>query len=199
MKKTKKRFIVTFALVLALAIGMTSTAFADTTGSTEATVEFSTDQSVNKLELITAPAFSFGTNQLPSSGDTIQAQSIDGSLKVMDTTGNYAGWNVTAVMSNFSTSSVANSMPGAYITLENGSASRVGSGTSNSPVVDTPITLTAGSSSSVKIVDAALNSGIGTWNIEWQGSDTSLTVLDTPAVGESTATITWTMVAGPHA
>ena len=197
MKNNNKRFIMTFVLILALAIGMTTTAFADTTGSTEATVEFSTDESVNKLELVTAPAFSFGSHDLPDSGQTIAAQSITGSLKTMDTTGNYAGWNVTATISNFSTASVSNSMPGAYITMSNGTADRVGSGTTDSPTVKTPIVLTSGSSDSTAISEAAQNAGVGTWDMNWLPSNTTLTVLDTPAVGQSTATITWTMVAGP--
>lgn len=197
MKLAKKATLHTtlaFILVTAIVLGMATSVFASTKETT-ASVEFSENPEVNKLELVTAPAFDFGDNELPSGGETITATAISNDLQISDTRGTFEGWLVTAKLSNFSTSEISDSMPGAYINLTDGEISRVGNGTSASPTLEDSISLISGAEDSTPIISAAANAGIGTWAINWINDNASLTVLDTPAKGINTATINWIVTA----
>lgn len=190
--KTNKIAAITFILTAVLLLGMTTSVFASTENTT-ANVEFSQNPEVNKLEIVTAPGIDFGSRVLPSGGETITADAINGNLRISDTRGTFEGWLVTAKLSNFSTQDVSNSMPGAYITLNNGEATKIGTGSSESPLIEDSITLISGAEDTVSIANANKNGGIGTWAINWLAENVELTMLDTPAKGANTATINWTL------
>ena len=198
MKIIRNKIAVTFVLVLALVMGMSTSVFAGTEGETEASVLFTQDPTYNKLELVTAPGFDFGSRTLPEGSETISSEAIDGVLKISDTRGKYDGWQVSAKLSNFSTDTVSDSMPGAYINLLNGKAEKDGAGATKGPSVVNNITLVSGAEDVTPIADAEANAGIGAWNIKWEKENAALTVLDPPSYGANKATIKWTLLSAPN-
>lgn len=177
---------------LLLAMTVFQTAHAATTGSSTASV------TVNggAIDVITPPS---NTTFAPVtlSGATVTTNANLSNLVVSDSRGSGAGWNVTVQASQFTTGT--NTIPLGSLRLNgivspivntNGSASPV-------PTVQTGNPWTIDNGSAVKIVSAALNAGMGQYNISFPANALSLSVLPDTFSGTYTSTLTWTIVTGP--
>jgi hypothetical protein len=176
-----------------LMVGMISTAYAATSGTT--TVEFTV---LGGSLGITEPDASIDFNTITIDGSQVVRNANLGVLVVEDLTGAGSGWNVTVEASQFSDGT--NLAPTSILTLQ-GISSVTPDGTSSpSPniVSGAPYVLDGGSAK--KILSAAVNEGMGKYQVQFVPDALRLTV-NTSELKESVlpyqSTVTWSIVSGP--
>lgn len=157
------------------------------------------------LTLDYVSSFDFGTHVADVEQQILESTILRPFIQVTDRRGTGAGWHVTAQLSEFSEGTPATpSLPGAYITLMNGSV--ISPVMDNPPTANDPVVLNAGDVA-VQVVTAAEDHGLGSWITRWfpqSPTDSELNdsvTLTVPAFaaseGTHTATITWTLHDAP--
>lgn len=182
----------------------------DENGATEDQLnEGNTSNEVGALTLDFVSNLNFGTHELSANPETYYAQNTTTPFaQVTDVRGTGEGWRLVASMSSFEQGegeTATNSLPGATITLENGSNVTSSTNLAATPETLSPIVL---SSDNVvqDITTAEDNEGLGTWITRWTDSDAETDFnqsvsLDVPAAvateGAHNSTITWTLYNAP--
>lgn len=148
----------------------------------------------------------FGTHTLETVKKEYNATTKQPYIQISDRRGSGEGWHVTAQLSRF-TQGDTPTLSGAKIDLKNGIASSKSG--NEAPIPEENVVLNSGGSA-VNVVNAAAKAGevptaqgLGTWTNSWLATqDTNENVILTvpngaASSGKHTATITWTLVAGP--
>lgn len=148
----------------------------------------------------------FDEHSIESGAETYQSTTLRPFIQVSDRRGTGEGWNVSATMSEFQNEELENTLPGAILTFANGNLITVPNNTSTPPEVNLDIVLRAGGDAT-PVVNAGVDSGLGSWITRWfpsENSDENLNdtvTLEIPpgaaTLGDNTATISWTLTAGP--
>lgn len=148
----------------------------------------------------------FGTHTLETVKKEYNATTKQPYIQISDRRGSGEGWHVTAQLSRF-TQGATPTLSGATIDLKNGKA--LSQSGNVAPTPEQSVVLNSGGSA-VNVVSAAAKTGevptaqgLGTWTNSWLATqDTNENVILTipngaASEGKHTATITWTLVAGP--
>lgn len=193
--KRLKLLLLTSSMVLFVFAPTVLAADTADTGTSDVTIEFTAGTGEGgPLTLDYVSSFEFAVQEVSGSDEIYQTTTLDPYIQITDRRGTGAGWNVIAQVSNFMRGTEV-SLPGAVITLNNGTAE--GNIYSSEPVPQRPVVLNPGGEAS-KVIIAGENAGMGTWKNKW--SPTNVT-LDIPAgsatVGNHTSTITWTLQDAP--
>lgn len=138
----------------------------------------------------------FGTVAIDGSVKSVSAPL--GTLSVMDLTGTGNGWNVTVAATQFSNGT--NTMPMNSLKLLGVQSITPNGTTSPSPTIVGAGNYTLDNGSANKILSASSNQGMGRYNVDFLPNAMKFTI-DTNLVKTSaspySSTITWTMVTGP--
>jgi hypothetical protein len=189
MRKKTTAIVVAVAMVIAAFAAPMSASAAPLADSedTTATVVFS----AGNLSLDDAPILDFGTHAISNATEDYPATGTAHPITVTDLRGSNAGWNVTASLSGF-TSSSNSTLSGAYITLDDISISAANGTVATPPsVTNASIKLDSGGSA-VKVLTAANGTGSGVHDAALNLSKTMLTVLPgTASAGTHQATLHW--------
>ncbi|QST02785.1 WxL domain-containing protein (plasmid) [Pontibacillus sp. ALD_SL1] len=186
-------------LALGLMFGLSSTSFAATTDTTDAQVSIQ----AGNLEIVSPNAnVDFGTISVDGTTQTVNLSL--GTLVARDYRGTGEGWHINMQATPFTqTGGLGLTLPTNTFKLNGISSIVQTDGSSGLPVVSgaAPWTIDSGA---VEIVTAAVNDGLGSFDIDFPVNalsldvDTAGNVVDpgeTPTVFNST--ITWTIVTGP--
>lgn len=172
--------------------------------------EGNTSNEVGALTLDFVSNLNFGTHELSANPETYYAENTTTPFaQVTDVRGTGEGWRLVASMSSFEQGegeTATDSLPGATITLENGSNVTTATNGAATPETLSPIVLS--SDNEVQdITIAEANEGLGTWITRWTDSDAETDFnqsvsLDVPAAvatkGAHNSTITWTLYNAPE-
>lgn len=155
------------------------------------------------LTLDYVSSLDFGSQPIESTVMIYESTIIRPFIQVTDRRGTGAGWHVTAQLSEFTDGTTA-TLPGAILTLTNGSVISPTYGSEPSAV--DPVILNAGGDAMI-VVNAGENEGLGSWITRWFPVNPSSpelndsVTLQIPAgaatVGNHVATITWTLYDAP--
>ncbi|MEY8445211.1 WxL domain-containing protein [Enterococcus ratti] len=143
---------------------------------------------------------SFGTQEISSSNQVYSALNAEPHVQITDKRGVEGGWELTAATSKF-TATDDSELKGAVLTFKNGEARTKSDNTSGKPAVNEEITFN--NTDAQDVMTAASLAGEGTWldvfpGEEGHNTDVQLVVPSGSAQAkEYTATITWTLTAGP--
>ncbi|KRM55836.1 WxL domain-containing protein [Lacticaseibacillus sharpeae] len=179
------------AIVLGIT-GNTQSAKADTT--THATVTFTLPED-SKIEITSMPNIDFGSEQVNTSGQDIQAKNIDAPLSI-DNPGFATGWHVDVAASNFTTSDKSVSLAGAAIKFTNGSVKATAAGNVSTVPTVQPTTVQAGSDSQT-LVNAAAGTGVGAYDTSFANTEVSLDIPSGNVAADYTSDLTWTLANTP--
>lgn len=158
------------------------------------------------LTLDYVSSVNFGSQPIQAGTATYESTTLRPFIQVTDRRGTGAGWNVTAELSDFSNGE-EESLPGAVIRFTGGDVVTSSATSNASPTPNDEVVLTAGAGEN-NVVSAAETTGLGSWITRWfpdedrtdEGLNNNVT-LEIPAgvatQGNHTATITWTLTAGP--
>ncbi|PEH49553.1 WxL domain-containing protein [Enterococcus faecium] len=141
----------------------------------------------------------FGTKEISSSNQVYNAQNAEPHVQITDKRGVEGGWTLTAAASKF-TASDDSELKGAVLSFKNGEARTTSDNTSAAPSTSD---LTFDNTQAKNVMTAASLSGQGTWLDVFAGEkgnneNVQLAVPSGSAQAkEYTATITWTLTAGP--
>ncbi len=116
--------------------------------------------------------------------------------QVTDRRGTSTGWTLTVQAASFR-SGGEDTLPGASLTFENGTAVSNLNGL-NAPQVNNPINVTTGGNA-VNVTVANVGQGRGTWVTRWSKDDVKLTIPQgTATEGTHTSQLTWTLSNAPQ-
>lgn len=199
MKKGKRRVtlaaLMTTLLMAAFATAPLS-AMAETADTENATTTFEFVE--GNLTFANTPAISFESNVVTGVTQSFAATSVTSALQVSDARGSGAGWNVQATLSGFTDATLAESLAGAVLTLNNGAETATEGTAGTAPVPEDVITIPADGTTVANVATAASGAGIGVWNTSWIAADVLLNVpgaVQTPGI--HTATLTWILADVP--
>lgn len=157
------------------------------------------------LSLDYVPTLDFGTQLITGGVETYEATDTRAFIQITDKRGTDEGWQVSAQLSDFtSTANATRTLPGAVINFGNASLATTGTNQSAAPTTGN-FALTAGGSSAI-VVNAPVNTGMGTWVNRWfattltdpTNDNVTLTVDTANALANTyEATITWTLSEAP--
>lgn len=165
--------------------------------------EGNTSNEVGALTLDFVSNLNFGTHELSANPETYYAKNTTTPFaQVTDVRGTGEGWRLVASMSSFKQGegeTATDSLPGATITLENGSNVTTSSNGAAPPETLSSIELTPDNGpQNITIADD--DEGLGTWITRWTDFNQSVS-LDVPAAvatkGAHNSTITWTLYNTP--
>lgn len=192
----KRKITLVIAMTLLVIMTLSTSVFAT---SSEATVEFQSGNLVVDNSDSDALDMDFGAHAIPSSPESYDLTNSP-KLKVVDTRGNLAGWQVLAEVSNLTGG--GGTISAFSLTFNGGSV--VSNATTNSPSAPSNITITASGSAQPVFVadpDASTNpsAGDGTSTITWTGPQIKLNILDVQGikVANYSGTVTWTTSDAP--
>jgi hypothetical protein len=212
MRMNKQKTTLSLSIAVLLVVACVSTAFAATSGTTPTTVGIQGGSLT-----ITAPAVTtdFGNVSLASGSTT--ANAALGTLAVTDATGTGSGYKVNVQASQFTEVTPGGGYAGAtsakLLPLSSlkvappTGVSAVGGTTSALPTSVIAANTVIDSGSAVKILSAAVNEGMGSYNVSFPANSLVLAIdvataqvdaTNYPAVATPySSTITWTIVTGP--
>lgn len=169
--------------------------------------EGNTSNEVGALTLDFVSNLNFGKHELSANPETYYAKNTTTPFaQVTDVRGTGEGWRLVASMSSFKQGegeTATDSLPGATITLKNGSTTS--SNLAAGPETSSSIKLTSDNEPQ-NITTAEAKKGLGTWITRWLDNDTETDFnqnvsLDVPAAvatkGAHNSTITWTLYNTP--
>lgn len=142
----------------------------------------------------------FGTKEIATSSQVYNAVNAEPHVQITDKRGVEGGWSLTAAVSKF-TAADKSELKGAVLSFKNGEARTSSDNTSSKPQVNDNITFD--NTEAKPVMTAASLVGQGTWLDVFAGDEGNNTnvQLAVPAgsaqAKEYTATITWTLTAGP--
>jgi hypothetical protein len=142
----------------------------------------------------------FGTKDISTSSQVYNAMNAKPDVQITDKRGVEGGWSLTAAISKF-TASDKSELKGAVLSFKNGDARTASDNTSAKPTVNENITFDNTEAKNVMTADSL--AGQGTWVDVFEGDEGNNTnvQLAVPSgsaqAKEYTATITWTLTAGP--
>lgn len=142
----------------------------------------------------------FGTKDISTSSQVYNAVNAEPHVQITDKRGAEGGWSLTAAVSKF-TASDKSELKGAVLSFKNGEARTSSDNTSAKPAVSDNITFD--NTEAKPVMSAASLAGEGTWLDVFAGDEGNNTnvQLAVPSgsaqAKEYTATITWTLTAGP--
>ncbi len=143
---------------------------------------------------------SFGTQEISSDSQVYSALNAEPHVQITDKRGVEGGWTLTASASKFKAEDQSE-LKGAVLSFENGVARKKSDNTSAQPTVNEDVTFN--NTEAQNVMSAASLAGEGTWldvfpGEEGHNTDVQLAVPSGSAQAkEYTATITWTLTAGP--
>lgn len=215
MQKLKK-YKLTVAVVALLMGTLGGQAFAATSGTTTASVGIQSGGLT-----ITAPTVTTAFGNITLTAGVVKPTATLSTLSVVDATGSGAGYKVTAQASQFTElgtdgaawngvgeSGTAKTLPLSSLKLAvPSSITAVGGTTSPVPTASIAALTVIDGGAPVKVISAAVNQGLGSYNVAFPAASLELTVdvataqVDTvnyPAAPTPySSTITWSIVTGP--
>jgi hypothetical protein len=142
----------------------------------------------------------FGTKAIEASSQVYNAVNAEPHVQITDKRGVEGGWSLTAAVSKF-TASDKSELKGAVLSFKNGVARTTSDNTSAESTVNKKITFN--NTEAQPVMNAASLAGEGKWLDVFEGDEGNNTnvQLAVPSgsaqAKEYTATITWTLTAGP--
>jgi hypothetical protein len=187
------RFLVISIILLALLLAKT-TQHVNAENTTDALIKFSKGD----LLLESVPDFDFGTNDIETS---TQAYALEGELapiQIHDLRGTHEGWTLKVSLSEFKDEQEKTSLKGAILGIEAASVSALYGTTAAAPAPSAAsFQLTAGGTE-VALLEAAIDSGSGVWQMSFAKDNVSLNVITgTASSGTNTATLAWSLESTP--
>ncbi|QTJ36946.1 WxL domain-containing protein [Dolosigranulum pigrum] len=139
----------------------------------------------------------FGTHDVSIAEQTYTAKNDPQPFtQVTDRRGTSTGWTLTVQAASFQ-SGGEDTLPGASLTFENGTATSNLNGL-NAPQVNSPINVTTGGNA-VNVTIANAGQGRGTWITSWSKDNVKLTIPQgTATEGTHTSQLTWTLSDAPQ-
>lgn len=177
--------IITAAL---LAVAVPTHVHADTT--TQATVSFSMadDAAVSISDM---PNIDFGTQQVTAQAQDVEAQSVSAPVTVTNP-GFSNGWTLTVAASDFSNSDKTRSIKGANMTFDQAHVTAADSSNVSAAPTSTSAKVVAGGDAQ-PIITAAKNTGIGTYNTQYQTTQVHLHIPSGNVEAAYNADLNWSM------
>lgn len=158
------------------------------TGATDASVEFTG----GLLTLGGTPKLNFGQQTISNTTANYAAESVSEPIVVSDLRGSGAGWHLLLSLSEFKASEKA-TLKDSYITITDSQIAPLNGTVSTAPTADESIVLYS-DNVSVKVLNAAKDTGLGVWQDTWLPASTVLTVLPgTAELGVNTALMNWSL------
>ena len=150
------------------------------------------------LTIGSAPILNFGTNNISSAVDTIEATTVSEPVQVSDLRGSGEGWNLNVSLSPFIHSDgTTETLQGASIQIDKSTVSGANETVGNTPTVPADLEITADNTETPVFI-AETGHGMGVWEIEWEATDVDLIVYPgTAHIGTNTATLTWSLQTAP--
>lgn len=163
--------------------------------TTTATITFT----AGKLEIVEAPEFDFGSQEISSRAAVCPAQAGNGplTLGVSDARGAGDGWKVNVRLSAFALDRGAATLNGASLKLAYPAGSAAGGTVGTPPAIQQSVTIPS-DNSVVPVVTANEGEGAGAWTITWDNANVKLNVPGGSAeTGVSTGTLNWILQDAP--
>lgn len=192
MKKTT--VLLSTLLMTAGMVATVGQAYAATTPEAKTSVT-TAELTGGTISLVSVPNLDFGTTAVPTSLETMKLTNTDpkdSTVTVSDSRGTGAGYTVDVAMSKQFTSTESHELTGSTLAMNNdyGTSSDSGSEVKIDKGGHADL---SGKGSTDKIINAATDEGLGTWN--YQITRTGLRVLPGMYAGAYTGELTWTLTA----
>lgn len=178
------------AVVLGATAQTASITKADDGTTSTASVTFTLPED-SKIAIKSIPNIDFGSDTVNTSGQTMQAQTIDAPV-IVDNPGFGDGWAVAVNASQFTDDNKSVNLNGAAITFTNGTvAATTDTNVSAKPEVQ-QITVEAGADAKI-LLNAKSGAGVGEYSATFANSEVSLDIPAGNVAANYTSALTWTL------